>query len=404
VGDIPADVKAAFDEGVHRMAAHDANGSWDARACTEAAAPFEHVLASSTPLAAASYDLGLVRQRCGDTHGARAAFQQATDLDSAFHLARAELALYDLDAGGSLDAAIGELQRAVLDARFRNAPALVNLAMLEMRRNASTSTWDRCTVAGDGGTTEQLPDLECARLNLQRALAVDDSYMPAFNQFALYYFARARRHPGGPLMEELDRAALVCSQAEARDASYAPIHNTAGIILFAMGNPSGAARELETAVTLDPRLFEAHVNLGNVNLSFRGWPRAEQAFRAALALRPDDYGAHLGLALSLRGELPPTTPPAAALAAVHAELAACERISPSRPDAYFNEAILVTEYEAPADAQGESLRRARALLETFLAKAGNDPAYADARRTATERLEDIGRAETFIHGGGQPPR
>ena len=35
-------------------------------------------------------------------------------------------------------------------------------------------------------------DLERAQRNLQRALAIDDSYMPAFNQLAVYYLEQAK--------------------------------------------------------------------------------------------------------------------------------------------------------------------------------------------------------------------
>ena len=39
-------------------------------------------------------------------------------------------------------------------------------------------------------------DMERAKKNLQRALAIDDGYMPAFNQLALYYFERAKNPAG----------------------------------------------------------------------------------------------------------------------------------------------------------------------------------------------------------------
>ena len=39
-------------------------------------------------------------------------------------------------------------------------------------------------------------DLERAQRNLQRALAIDDSYMPAFNQLAIYYLEQAKAKAG----------------------------------------------------------------------------------------------------------------------------------------------------------------------------------------------------------------
>ena len=39
-------------------------------------------------------------------------------------------------------------------------------------------------------------DMECAKTNLQRALALDDVYMPALNQLAIYYFQQAKKRAG----------------------------------------------------------------------------------------------------------------------------------------------------------------------------------------------------------------
>ena len=105
--------------------------------------------------------------------------------DPKFHHARAQLALYQYKADSNMDAAIGALQQAVLDAQFQNVPALVNLAHVPdaARRRAP-------------GGSDCKDDMECAKKNLQRALAIDDAYMPAFNQLALYYFQLAKKRAG----------------------------------------------------------------------------------------------------------------------------------------------------------------------------------------------------------------
>lgn len=51
----------------------------------------------------------------------------------------------------------------------------------------------RDSQAGGDGCKD---DMERAVLNLQRALAIDDAYMPAFNQLALYYFNQAKKRAG----------------------------------------------------------------------------------------------------------------------------------------------------------------------------------------------------------------
>ena len=192
----------------------------------------------------ATYDAGLAYQRCGDDKEAKAHFQQALSDDPKFHYARAQLALYQFKADGNADAAISALEQAVTDANFQNVPALVDLAMFQMQRD-SDQVGANCH-AKAGGKDVDLPDFDCAKLNLQRALAIDDGYMPAFNQLALYYFGSAKKKasaggassagPSRPTprsrkrgdVQQLELAALVCSQAVRKNANYAPIHNTVG--------------------------------------------------------------------------------------------------------------------------------------------------------------------------------
>ena len=205
------------------------------------------------------------------------------------------------------------MQQAVTDAQFQNVQALVNLAMFQMKRD------------GASGQQDCKDDMECAKKNLQRALAIDDAFMPAFNQLALYYFQLAKKRAGAVKstgkgsrgrqvvtnasvgkradVQQLELAALVCSQAIRKNPNYAPIHNTAGLIQNELGQVNGAVGEFATAAKLDPKFFEAQMNFAAVNLGFRGFEQAEAAYTKALAMRPNDYDAHLGLALALRGPI-----------------------------------------------------------------------------------------------------
>ena len=156
-----------------------------------------------------------------------------------------------------------DAQQAVLDAQFQNVPALVNLAMFQMQRDSAT---------GGQGCAD---DMDCAKKNLQRALAIDDAYMPAFNQLALYYFQQTKKRAGaikssqkgskGRQMatnaaiakradvQQLELAALVCSQAIRKNAGYAPIYNTAGLVHAAMGDSTSAA-DMAMKATTRPEL------------------------------------------------------------------------------------------------------------------------------------------------------
>ncbi|MCP6726183.1 hypothetical protein NL526_29415, partial [Klebsiella pneumoniae] len=73
------------------------------------------------------------------------------------------------------------------------------------------------------------------------------------------------------------------------------------------------------------------------------------------------------------------------------EIAAAKKIAPDRPEAYFNEAILVQEYGArgaPPTETLATLAKAKALYEQFLAKA-DGASFADSRERAKERLRDL---------------
>ena len=71
-------------------------------------------------------------------------------------------------------------------------------------------------------------------------------------------------------------------------------------------------------------------------------------------MHPNDYDAHLGLALALRGQIDDSNYDKQ-VAAVQSELDACKKLDAARPDAYFNEGILTQEYKAKS--AGDTTRR-----------------------------------------------
>jgi len=291
-----------FDQGLAQMASLDRSHGWTPEACATVANTFQKA-ADSVPrgFAEAQYNAGLAFMRCADHGRAAAYFRKILERDPKFHRARVQLARIEIATGKpEIGAMIDELQRAVLDSNFQNTEAFVELARLQMKRDAKNAD-------NDGAN-----DFARAKLNLHRALAVDDGYMPAYNQLAIYYFELSKRERSprenraigekSP-SEPRDLALLVASQAIQRDPTYAPIRNTLGLLLVDAGELGPAAAAFATARKLDPAFFEAYMNSASVNLMFRGFAVAEDAYRAALKLRPSDYEAHLGLALALRGQL-----------------------------------------------------------------------------------------------------
>jgi tetratricopeptide (TPR) repeat protein len=284
----------------------------------------------------------------------------------------------------------------------------VSLAALQMQRNSDAS--------GTGCAN----DLACAKLNLQRALALDDSFMPASNQLALYYYEQAKASSGGKgskvkgkrrgglevsgsqkgqvNSQQLDLAALVASQAQKKNPNYAPIYNTTGLILVELQNYNTAVKAFAKARQLDPKFFEAHMNYAAVNLSFRGYGEAEKAYRDALKLRPDTYEAHLGLALALRGQINDSNSKAYVDEA-QKSLDAAKKLEANRPEAYYNEAILSQEYRAKTENPVPAWDAAIAQYESFITKAGSDEAFAPAVKRSKERVQDIKDTKTFFIEG-----
>ncbi len=314
-----------------------------------------------------------------------------------------QLALYAFHDSGekNYDQAIAELrQAAITDAQFKNVEALVDLGMIYIKRNNKQ--------ADNEGAT----DLLRAKKFIQSALAVDDGFMPAFNQLAILYLEAAKQGVGRSNNQRvrtnaakekhadtqaLELAALVCSQAIRKNPKYAPIHNTAGMIQVELGNLNGAVGEFNQARTLDPSFYEAQMNFAAVNMQFRGFDKARDAYQAALRMRPTDYDAHLGLALALRGEINDSNFDANVKQA-SAELAAAKAASPDRPETYYNEAILTQEYKAKAGGTADAeLNNAKNLFGQFIQKAGSTPEYQDAVKRSRERMTEIDQIIKFNH-------
>jgi Tfp pilus assembly protein PilF len=407
---VSEEAKREHQNALDEFVRHDKAGDWDEAKCRSVAEKF--IEASKTeeseagkPLPSSLYNAGVTYLRCGLQDEALQQFQAATDADSGFHRGRAQMALFDYQKSGDLDGTIGTLETVIRDAKFQTVEGLVGLAALQMERNS------------DQANEDGADDFERAKKNIQRALAIDDSYMPAFNQLAIYYMESAKKKSGtreqgrrrglvvagakrGKVnQQQLELAALVASQAIQKNGNYAPIHNTAGLIQVEMDNFNGAVKSFARARALDGKFFEAHMNYAAVNISFRGFAEAEKAYREAIKLRPDDYEAHLGLALALRGQIDDSNFDKQVVA-VQKELDEAKRVDAARPEAYYNEAILTQEYKAKSSGDPlksiPTLEQASAQYEAFIGKAGGEETFAEAVKRSKDRVQDIADTITFI--------
>jgi tetratricopeptide (TPR) repeat protein len=399
-----------FDDALKAFVLHDKTFDWNEASCKEVAGMFakaSDVQQSATKRAfpSALYNAGLSYQRCELQAEAQQAFQTALDTDKSFHRAATQLALYEYQKTQNLDSSIDKLNQIIRDAKFQNADALVGVAALQMERQS------------DQADSDGKNDLERAVKNIQRALAIDDTFMPAFNQLAIYYLEQAKAKAGkksgrkaglvvsgaagkGVDQQMLDLAALVTAQGVTKNPKYASIYNTAGLIQVEQRNYNGAVKSFKKARELDPKFFEAHMNYAAVNLSFRGFKEADAAYREALKLKPKEYEAHLGLALALRGAIDDSNFEKN-VAESQSHLDECKKLAPERAETYYNEAILTQEYRAKGsqDAAIPMLKKAADIYKTFIGKASGNDGFAAAVKRAKERTQDIQDTVKFIEEG-----
>jgi tetratricopeptide (TPR) repeat protein len=155
--------------------------------------------------------------------------------------------------------------------------------------------------------------------------------------------------------------------------------------------------EFNNARSIDPAFYEAQMNYAAVNLQFRGFDEATKAYRKAVELRPNDYDAHLGLALAIRGGITDSNFDAS-VAEASAELAKAKTIAPDRPETYYNEAILTQEFKAKSGKGASNepeLLNAKKLFGDFIAKAGSAPEFADAVKRSRDRMSEIDQVIEF---------
>jgi tetratricopeptide (TPR) repeat protein len=404
-----AEAQKGYNDALQSMVAHDKANDWTEASCGQVAKSFMDAASHQKStmqkdMPEALYNAGLAYQRCNKDAEAKAQFAAALNLDSKFHHARVQIALYDLKekGDGAMEPVILELQQAVADAQFQNVQALVNLAMLQMKRRSTHTDQDGAN------------DFDRAKKNLQRALAIDDGYQPAFNQLALYYLEMAKLKAGRSTKSktatftktkkadqaQLELAALVCSQAIRKNPNYAAIHNTAGLIQVELQVINSAVQEFQTAAKLDPLFFEAQMNYAAINLSFRGFKQAEDAYRNALKVKPNDYDAHLGLALAIRGQINDSNFDKY-VADAQKELDECKRLAPDRAETLYNEAILTQEYKAKGGGANAvpMLEQAAGIFDAFVSKAGSAPEFAVAVKRSKDRAQDIRDTVKFIKEG-----
>ena len=168
------------------------------------------------------------------------------------------------------------------------------------------------TLALESNITEDIARHVQERITPARAMhiahpqTVDAKVLEAYFQ-GNYHLQRVGRGGGG---EEYRTAAECFSQAIDADSSFAPAYVGLAKAHLWLLWPSKQDAEIvkkaaESALALDPNLWDAHDTLGAINLGSWKWSAAEEEYRHAIVLNPNSAAAHehLGSLLMETGRL-----------------------------------------------------------------------------------------------------
>ncbi|MGE5538049.1 MAG: tetratricopeptide repeat protein [Gemmatimonas sp.] len=133
-----------------------------------------------------------------------------------------------------------------------------------------------------GVAEHQAGRLDAARVNYERALALDGDNVQALDLLGVVHAFQGRS----------DDAAAVLRRAVELAPDFAPALNHLGLVLKSRGQTDDAAACFRRAIAAAPDAPDAHVNLGNALLEKGNPLDALACFREALRLSPNAAAAH----------------------------------------------------------------------------------------------------------------
>jgi tetratricopeptide (TPR) repeat protein len=233
----------------------------------EAIGKLKQAVAADPKLAHGWYNLGLLQKMAGDRAAAQASWRTTLTVSPDYAPARARLAQLDLESGKTVEATRA-LESIVDQNRYqpeaRNALAAIAMA------------------AGD---------YEGAIRHARNVLLGDPDNMNAYLNLAVAYFRQ----------NLVDQAWLIASNALDRRPDAAALHNMMGLIYLKKDDARHATESFLRALTEDPSLVDAKLNLGSLELAYGDFEAALKRFDQVLAVQPKDYMVVISRAVALRG-------------------------------------------------------------------------------------------------------
>jgi tetratricopeptide (TPR) repeat protein len=189
----------------------------------------------------------------------------------------------------------------------------------------------------------------------QEILRQDPANVAAYRALSSMYFAQ----------NKLGMSQLCSEKALSINDKDPGIYNNMGVTYVFQKDEERAIERFKTAIQIDPKNFEANMNLGFIALDSGDYGLALTSFQSATAANPSSIDAKLGLAVALRG-----TGDLEGAEILYREILSKD---PDNEHAYFNAVVLYARYT-------KDIHLAEAYLKALIARQTGKPAPKDEAR------------------------
>ena len=132
---------------------------------------------------------------------------------------------------------------------------------------------------------EQLPD---ALKNLQQAVSMNNTDVKSRLELGSVY----------KKMKQYDSAMNEFQEALRLNPQLAAAKNEIGLVNVMMGNYLTAVSDFEGAIAIDDKFIDSYINLGDVYRIKKMYDKADESYRKAIQLNPNNPKSYLGLAIT----------------------------------------------------------------------------------------------------------
>jgi tetratricopeptide (TPR) repeat protein len=340
--DLATRARGAFEGGL---------AAWSSADLPAAKAAFENALTLAPKMARAEYALGCVLERMGDAEGALSAYRAAIAADPADERTMGALALLLARTGAASQA------EAFLQEMRTKAPQSVQptVFLAEVK-----------SMGGDSAAAQGL---------LQEILRTN-----ARNLDALLGVARDHHRAKRPELAMRALAAILQGEpgVPARDVGNPEALVLRGLIERDEGLPQQAVDDFRHALATQPDLFEAHMNLGELELTMGNASEAQPNLEKAVRYAPRSALAHLYLGDCYRM--------LGRAADAKAELDEALYIDPNLASAHYELGVFYLSAQSAPWSSDAPDRIAKAITELEMYKSAPRPPVVHERDDVDDRL------------------